>query len=856
MSARYDESLLRASVAIAGLSQAHAGSRLGRNYRGHPQPHGHPLATFNGVIARTNAHGSVAVPARLGPLIGRDHESQELRELVLSGAPLVTVTGLSGVGKTRLVQEAVGDLLVAWFSAADLDDQESLIPSIQQWAESRLASTDAQPQLIAVDSLDNPSIGPGLVSVLDRYPNVRVVATSRGRLHVQGEVLFRLLPLRHPPVGSDLDPTRPDEWEAVQCFLRTAKRVAPAFQLNDSNTDAVAELMRLSGGLPLAIELAAQWLRVCGIDELVARARRSLEPFSGGSADLPAHQQDLRASIRATIDELPADDVQVLEVLAQLGPVSLAGLEQGLGGSVGLDVLGRLIDRNIVESGAARRAITIHPLIRQEVAARTEGSAARRRFLEWLQLQVADAVPQLPTSRSRAAFGRLDDLASDIAAGLDMLPEHPEQVSAVIASLSDYWGLTRSQRVEVYWTTRALSLVGDASPQSARLHLAACRAMMVLDGPDAQFRGERALELARQSSDLQVYAEALDTVNTMRYNAGRSSLDDSVNEGIDICRVNGWASTLCDLLSGRALALHQWGRRAEGRQVAMEAIEAARGGGELHRMGVGLLVFSDISVKMGEFDEALRASDEALRLAADLDPRCGLAPDAHSGRAASFLERGELEPAIAAARAAAAGFEEIESAVGLAQALRDLGHCLACAGESEEAMAVFARSIELWRAVDQPFLALVTLLTVVVSPPPASPPLELCARVFTAVDDSAPGFIERQGGYWSRLLEARRAELVEVRPPGPVPSEDELVDLVLAHLRAEPPVEMPLGLTPREGAVLGRLALGATDREIAAALHLSVRTVNSHVAAILRKLQVDHRRQAAAWYREHPFADV
>ena len=807
------------------------------------------------MIARTNSSGGFAVPARLGPLIGRDRELRELRELVEGGAPLITVTGLSGVGKTRLVQEAVSDLLVAWFSAADLDDPQSLIPAIRQWAESGLASAVNDAQLIAVDSLDDPSIGPGLVSVLDRFPNVRVVATSRGRLHVQGEVLFRLLPLAHPQAGADLDPASPEDWGAVQCFLRTAKRVAPAFQLDSSNARAVAELMQLSGGLPLAIELAAQWLRVCDIDELVARARRSLEPFSGGSADLPAHQQDLRASIRATIDELPADDVEVLETLAQLGPVSLTGLEHGLGRTVALDILGRLIDRNIVESGTGQRAIAIHPLIRQEVAARVDGGAARLRFLEWLHLQVADATPQLPTARSQAAFSRLDDLSNDIASGLEMLPEHPHEVSAVITALSDYWALTRRQRVEAYWTSRALSIVGDGSPLAARLHHAACRAKMVLDVPDAMQHGERALTLARECSDLRTFAAALNTVMAIQYSAGRSTLDDSFDEAVDACRARGWSATLADLLSGRALALHQLGHRPEGREYATQAVAAAKEAGDLHRAGVGLLVLSDIAVKMGEFDEALRASDEALQLAADLDVRCGLAPDAQSGRAASFLERGELGPALVAARATVAGFEEVQSPVGLAQAVRDLGHCLACAGEHDQARAAFVRSIEVWLAVDQPFLALVTLLTVAVSPAPVRPSLELCAQVYRAVDAAAPGFTERQGGYWARLLDARRAEIAAVTLHGPAPTDDELIEMVLAHLRAEPSVELPLGLTPREGAVLARLALGATDREIAAALHLSVRTVNSHVAAILRKLQVDHRRQAAACYREHPSAD-
>jgi DNA-binding CsgD family transcriptional regulator len=56
----------------------------------------------------------------------------------------------------------------------------------------------------------------------------------------------------------------------------------------------------------------------------------------------------------------------------------------------------------------------------------------------------------------------------------------------------------------------------------------------------------------------------------------------------------------------------------------------------------------------------------------------------------------------------------------------------------------------------------------------------------------------------------------------------------------------PAGLTGRQVEVLGLLAEGLSNAEIAARLSLSAKTVGHHVSAVLAKLGVGSRRQAAA----------
>ena len=59
------------------------------------------------------------------------------------------------------------------------------------------------------------------------------------------------------------------------------------------------------------------------------------------------------------------------------------------------------------------------------------------------------------------------------------------------------------------------------------------------------------------------------------------------------------------------------------------------------------------------------------------------------------------------------------------------------------------------------------------------------------------------------------------------------------------------GLTSREVEVLAELATGKSNRDIAAALFISEKTVATHVSSILRKLQVSSRGAANAYAHEH-----
>jgi DNA-binding CsgD family transcriptional regulator/tetratricopeptide (TPR) repeat protein len=797
---------------------------------------------------------TASAPRRLGRLVGRDQELRALRELALTGPQLITVTGLSGVGKTRLVQEAVGDLAAAWFRPGGLDNISSLIPSIERRAEALLMARVDGTHLIVIDSLDDPSIVPELVAVLDRFDHLRVVITSRGRIGVQGEMLFRVLPLQSPPNRAAFDPAQAGQWSAVECFVQAALRVTPTFELSDANLDGVLELLHLCGGLPLAIELAAQWLRVCDLDELVDRARTSMEPFSTASADLPADQQDLRSSILATVAALAPDDLEVLAALAHLGPVSPAGLSAGLSKRVSLSVLGRLVDRNIVESGMERgRAITLHPLIRQVVVTGSDGSDVQLRFVRWLIGEVRREAPRLVTADSRAAFAVLDALAADFNAALELLPLHPEDVAEFVGQLTRVWLFTQGRQMQAFWCRKALEAIDSNSPHRGTLLVGLSMGAVTPDPIVAAAFARAAISAAGPSGDVQVVADAVASLALANHIAGNWEEVGEFETALALCIGRGLTRPLGKLLGVHAMRLVAKGDHVSARALLIETIERLAATDDVYSRGQTLLTLANVHTKLGEVDAAMNACRNAILLGEQLDSRWGLVADAHAALCGYFTEIGRFPEAIEHARLAVAAYEDDEAVLDLAQGTLGLAYCLACSGNHGDSRAEFSRSIELLRASNQVFLGLVACATLAVCPPPVRPDLRLCAQIIATIESTTPGFIAGQTGYWAQMLATLQHE-VEQHPPAnllPCLTPDEVFDEVLAHLATPTESPLPMGLTAREAEVLMLVALGATDREIADELHVGVRTINSHVSAILRKLGADSRRQAAAWCRKN-----
>jgi predicted ATPase/DNA-binding SARP family transcriptional activator len=310
----------------------------------------------------------------LTSFVGRDEDvSRVLKNL--RAARLVTLTGPGGVGKTRLATEASARLdAAAWFvPLAPVTEPAEVAYAVlgalgirepviaRRGAESgagpldRLAAALAdRDEVLVLDNCEHViDAAAGLAGhVLAVCPRVRILATSRQPLRIDGETLSPVSPLPVPPAPAA--PVVVASYGSARLFRDRAVAVRPDFELSEANAADVARICRVLDGMPLAIELAAVWLRTLTPAQLAERLGDRFALLTGGSRTaLPRHR-----TLRAVVDwswDLLSDPEQVLARRLALFPggATLAAAEQvcadgQLPSAAVLPALSGLVDKSIL----------------------------------------------------------------------------------------------------------------------------------------------------------------------------------------------------------------------------------------------------------------------------------------------------------------------------------------------------------------------------------------------------------------------------------------------------------------------------------------------------------------------------
>ncbi len=303
-----------------------------------------------------------APPAPPGALVGREAELQVLLDQVtVHGHRLVSVVGISGIGKTHLVLEAARVLRargrrVVWHSlagdrpccgaapAADRGTGEP--PAGATGLTDDIAGVIGEShELLVVDGDDAP--GPGRVDVaalLRRCPNLSVVVTGLAPRHVPGERVLPLTPMAVPEEAPDHDHARLSEVASVALFLSHMRRSRPGFRLRQDNADAVVRLCRRLDGVPRALEYAAGWCLVYSPEVLLARAGRDAHLLSSPAG---CACQNLLRSLARSVDVVAERHRHVLAEVADRPHWTVAD-----------------IAHLVPDPAAALHALLIHGLVR------------------------------------------------------------------------------------------------------------------------------------------------------------------------------------------------------------------------------------------------------------------------------------------------------------------------------------------------------------------------------------------------------------------------------------------------------------------------------------------------------------
>src|SRR6516225_9643420 len=263
----------------------------------------------------TVRHGAGNLPAELTSFVGRRGELAEVRRL-LAGSRLVTLTGVGGVGKTRLAVRAAAGLRRAFRDGVWLVQLDQLRdPALVAQAVAGALGLQDRAGYAPAAALAEYLAGRQLLLVLDNCEHLvdaaakladlllraaaelRVLATSREALTMTGETVLAVPPLPVPEARQPLAAAELGVFPAVRLFAERAAQVVPGFAVTEANVAAVAGICRRVDGLPLAIELAAARLPVLSAEQIEERLSDRLGLLTRGGRARPARQQTLRASI-------------------------------------------------------------------------------------------------------------------------------------------------------------------------------------------------------------------------------------------------------------------------------------------------------------------------------------------------------------------------------------------------------------------------------------------------------------------------------------------------------------------------------------------------------------------------------
>ncbi len=320
------------------------------------------------------------LPAAATRFMGRENELAFIeRWLTEANGRLLTIVGPGGSGKSRLALEAARAQMgqfahgVRFVSLVAYTDMDGLVTAVAEAVGLALSGKgepaaqlrrylQAQEMLLVLDNLEH-LLSPDLRTLISHLtaeaPDLRLIATSRERLHLQAETLLDLGGLPYPPKDS---PAAALDYAAIHLFSDRARRVQSAFQLETQET-AVVQLCQLVGGLPLALELAATWTRLLTVAEIVAEIQRSLDALTTPLYDVAERHRSLRAVVESSWQMLTAEEKALFRQLAVFRRGFTREAAQQVVNAT-LPQLLSLIDRSFLRLDADQR-FRRHPLLLQ-----------------------------------------------------------------------------------------------------------------------------------------------------------------------------------------------------------------------------------------------------------------------------------------------------------------------------------------------------------------------------------------------------------------------------------------------------------------------------------------------------------
>jgi len=633
---------------------------------------------------------------------------------------LLTLTGTGGIGKTRLAVQVATELLhdfpdgICFVSLAQIRDPKFVLPTIaqslglrviggQSMQEQLRAYLHEQHILLVLDNYEQVVVtAPLLAEMVAICLHLKMLVTSRTILHVHGEQEYSVVPLAIPNLGRLDFHEIPTPYASVALFLERAQAVKPEFQMTPENAHAIAEICVRLDGLPLAIELAATWVKVLAVKQIAARLSEASRLLKGLDRTALPRQQSLQATIEWSYHLLSEQERTVFcRLCVFAGGCTLEAAEaicvgNGIEEEQVLELLSHLIDQSLVHmqerSDDARYWLleVIRQFGREKLEAKGEVIVLSRRHRDWYLGLAEQAEKELMGKHQGVWLDRLEAEHDNLRAALrwSLENEEGEEAARMGFSLWPFWILRGYMSEGREFLDLSLAqLRGSTALRAKLLRVAGIITGHQGDSMRATRLLEQSLNIWRTLGDKQGIASVLLSLGVgalMLGNYEQATL--SYEESLPLLREAGEKQGTALVLSSLGLTHFYQGNHERARALYQESLALFKEMSDLRGIAAVLTNQGMMSLEQQDYERATRLCEESLVLRRSVGDKGG---SAHTltvfGRVA--FSQSDHQQAYTYYKESLALRQEAGEKDGVAEALEGLAGI--CAAQEEGSIAAW-----------------------------------------------------------------------------------------------------------------------------------------------------------------------
>jgi len=596
------------------------------------------------------------LPVQLTPFIGREAELTQIEQLLAQPTGrLIALVGPGGIGKTRLAVQAAAQQLatfrngVFFVALAPLSSPEHLVPALADALQfSFYGAIEPRTQLInflrekemllVLDNFEHLTAGaPLLDEIVQNAPRVKMIVTSRERLNLQGENLLEVGGLDYPP---NTQLSEGVHYSALRLFISCARRHDSTLIFSDNDLPYIALICQTIAGMPLAIELAASWVRVLPVKDIVREIRKDTDFLVTNERNVPTRHRSLRTVFTHSWDLLDgAEQAALLGLAVFRGGFQREIAEHVAGAST--ELLSKLVDKSFLRRTATGR-FEVHELLRQYLIRKLEEDPTREReahekFCQYYADFLQQREKYLRAGRQKEMLADISEEIDNVRAAWQWLIDRSrwDLIERYVESLFFFYDLRSLVQEGAETFAAAAERLADSVPAGRATDDRLLGGILARQARLLHRLGrlDQARSLYQQSLDLHARLEARrDSAFTRTYLGDLYGMTGEyetayqlLRESVEICTNSGDGYLLARTLNSLGIVAALRGDYTSAQELYRNSLAIQREIGDRIGQSLALNNLGGIAFLRHEYERAKYLYEESLAIQTGIDDRRGTA---------------------------------------------------------------------------------------------------------------------------------------------------------------------------------------------------------------------------------------